>query len=251
MRVTSFIKELFVLLKYLAFLTAVLFAAGFALITLSSPANADTKRVRPDGHISFDASISGPTRLSVRDGRISKIIQADSQFEMVNDENTGDVFLRFSGVTPETESGHIITESGHTIGFTMRPSDRIDNQTIIIDLIGVQSAAAQQEAADAARADDTVAASGFAVSEGGATSFSGSLSRFVRAAIEAKIGRRHAGSHRSGRGTYTSGSYRATIRSVAAANARPQSYYSSKSLAVWVDDVATGGRRWVIIVEAK
>ena len=170
---------------------------------------------------------------------------------MVNDENTGDVFLRFSGATPETESGHIITESGHTIGFTMRPSNRLDNQTIIIDLIGVQSAAAQQAAADAASADETVASSGFAVSEGSSNSFSGSLSRFVRAAIEAKIGRRQAGSHRGGRGTFVSGPYRATIRSVEGAQVRPQSFYSSRSLAVWVDDVTTGGRRWVIIVEAK
>ena len=62
---------------------------------------------------------------------------------------------------------------------------------------------------------------------------------------------RSAGSHRSGRGTYVRGPYRATIRSVAGTAVRPQSYYSSRTLAVWVDDVTSGGRRWVIIVEAK
>ena len=222
-----------------------------ALIVLGAASSAETKRVRPDGHISFDASVTGPTRLSIRDGRISKIIQADSQFEMVNDANTGDVFLRFSGVDPETESGHIITESGHTIGFTLRPNTGLANKTVIIDLIGVQSASEQQAAAAATAAENEVASAGFAVSEGGGTSYSGALSRFVRQTIEAKIGRRSAGSHRSGRGTYTSGAYVARILSVAGAQVRPQSYYNRRSLAVWVDDVISGGRRWVIVVEGK
>lgn len=217
------------------------------LLCLSAVASfAETIRVRPDGQIRFDYSVEGPTRLSVRGDRITKIIQADSQFEMVNDENTGDVFLRFGVGEPQTETGHIITEAGHTIGFTMRPNTRIQTQTVLIELTGVPSPRAAAETSDAVAEE----AAGFAVNEGGTSSHSGALVDFVRKAIAAKIGTRSAGSHRQNQ-TYVSGAYRARIRSVPSSNSRPQSFYSSRVVAVWVDDVTSGGRRWVVIVEKK
>lgn len=228
-------------MRFLSFSALVL-----SFLVSGAMVSAETIRVRPDGEIRFDYSVEGPTRLSVKGDRISKIIQADSQFEMVNDENTGDVFLRFGVGEPQNETGHIITEAGHTIGFTMRPNTRIQTQTILIELTGVPSAQAAVETSAASVEE----AGGFAVNEGGTSSHSGALVDFVRKAIAAKIGTRSAGSHRQNQ-TYVSGAYRARILSVPSGSNRPQSYYSSRVVAVWVDDVSSGGRRWVVIVENK
>ena len=222
------------------------FAVVLILSAISGMAVAETIRVRPDGQIRFDYSVEGPTRLSVKGDRITKIIQADSQFEMVNDENTGDVFLRFGVGEPQTETGHIITEAGHTIGFTMRPNTRIQTQTVLVELTGVPTPRAATEVS----APATDPGPGFAVNEGGTSSHSGALVDFVRKAIAAKIGTRSAGSHRQNQ-TYVSGAFRARIQSVPSSNSRPQSFYSSRVVAVWVDDVTSGGRRWVVIVEKK
>lgn len=222
-------------------------AIAVVAVLTSGPLSAETIRVRPDGQIQFDYAVEGPTRLSVKGDRISKIIQADSQFEMVNDENTGDVFLRFTSGEPATGTGHLITESGHTIGFSMRPNSRLSTQTVLIELTGVPS----PEAAAQVSEPSVAVAAGFAVDEGGSSSYSGGLVDFVQKAIAAKIGMRSAGANPRLTATYVSGPYRARIQSVASGNSRPQSFYTNRVIAVWVDDVASGGRRWVVVVENK
>ena len=213
---------------------------------------ADTVRIstRPDQNIAFDVSVSGPTRISVVDNRISKILQSASNFEMVNDESTGDVFLRFAGGQATPESGYLVTETGHTIGFTMTPKTELDNHTVLVTLRGVTSGATPSEPGEA-----DAAPSGFVVdSGGGGTSRTANLVSFTRQAYREKIGDRAASSQRVGSfATFSSGGLIARI-SVASAPggqipAERQFYRSSRTLAVYVDRVISGGKVWVIIVE--
>ena len=215
-------------------------------------ATADTIRIatRPDQNISFDASVTGPTRISVVNHRISKILQSSSNFEMANDESTGDVFLRFAGGQPTSESGYIVTESGHTIGFTMNPKTELDNHTVLITLRGVSSAPGGREQSTAS-ADGA----GFVVNSGGSgASRTANLVSFTRQAYAARIGDRLASGQRVGSfASYSSGGLIARISVASAAGGQipveRQFYRSSRTLAVYVDRVISGGKVWVIVVE--
>ncbi len=215
-------------------------------------ATADTVRIttRPDQNISFDASVTGPTRISVVDHRISKILQSSSNFEMVNDESTGDVFLRFAGGQPTSESGYIVTESGHTIGFTMNPKTELDNHTVLVTLRGASSVPVGREQSGLSAGD-----SGFVVNSGGSgSSRTANLVSFTRQAYAARIGDRPASGQRVGNfASYSAGGLIARI-SVASASSgqipvERQFYRSSRTLAVYVDRVISGGKVWVIVVE--
>lgn len=116
-----------------------LIAATFLFVTLSivvaSYSNqalaAQLKSVETDGRISFYASTSSVTRLSIKDGRVRRIINDDTKFEMTNDETTGDVFLRFSGDSATKETGFIVTENGETISYTLIPTSKSVEPVII------------------------------------------------------------------------------------------------------------------------
>lgn len=225
-------------------------AVGFAV----TPADADTVRVttRPDQNIAFDVSVTGPTRISVVDDRISKILQSSSNFEMVNDESTGDIFLRFAGGQPTPESGYIVTEAGHTIGFTMTPKTELANHTVLVTLRGVpaSSGTAPQSASAAP------ASTGFAVNSGGAAnSRTAQLVAFARQAYATRVAGRPASGQRVGTvASYSQGGLIARVTVASARNGqRPserQFYQSSRTLAVYVDNIISGGKVWVIIVEA-
>ena len=214
-------------------------------------ATADTTRIatRPDQNISFNASVTGPTRISVVNHRISKILQSSSNFEMANDESTGDVFLRFAGGQPTSESGYIVTESGHTIGFTMNPKTELDNHTVLITLRGVSSAPEGREQSTSADG------SGFVVNSGGSgASRTANLVSFTRQAYAARIGDRPASGQRVG--NFASDSAGGLIARISVASApggqipvERQFYRSSRTLAVYVDRVISGGKVWVIVVE--
>ncbi len=226
---------------------------GLMVMLLSwSQAAADTVRLttRPDQNISFDASVTGPTRISIVGHRISKILQSSSNFEMVNDESTGDVFLRFAGGQPTSESGYIVTETGHTIGFTMNPKTELENHTVLVTLRGVSTSAAVSQQTNA-----PASSSGFAVNSGGSgSSRTANLVSFTRQAYAARIGNRAASGQRVGNfASYSAGGLIARI-SVASARsgqipAERQFYRSSRTLAVYVDRVISGGKVWVIVVE--
>jgi len=194
--------------SFLSAVVALLFIAD-------GSAFADTARIttRPDQNISFDVSVTGPTRISVVDNRISKILQSSSNFEMVNDESTGDVFLRFAGGQPTPESGYIVTESGHTIGFTMNPKTDLDNHTVLVTLRGVSSSAAASQQANSATSSP-----GFAVNSGGSgSSRTANLVRFTRQAYAARIGNRSASGQRVGNfASYSAGGLIARISVVSA-----------------------------------
>lgn len=221
-------------------------------------AHADTVRLstRPNAQVSFDVSVSGATRISVIGHRIANIRQSSSNYELFNDEDTGDVFLRFGGGQPERETGHIITESGHTIGFLMVPKVALETQTVLITLNGVPSkttATNQPSTGVAARAGDA----GFAVNSGGnASSRTAKLVQFARQAYASRIGNRSPASLRAGEHrTYAAGGLTARILVASASGNQPpaerQFYRSSKTMAVFVDRVVYAGKVWVIVVEAS
>lgn len=226
------------------------FVVGVCL--LGSSVVADTVRLttRPDQNISFDVSVTGPTRISVVDNRISKILQSASNFEMVNDEGTGDVFLRFAGGQPTSESGYIVTETGHTIGFTMNPKTELENHTVLVTLRGVSTSPASSQQTNA-----SAGASGFAVNSGGSgSSRTSNLVGFTRQAYAARIGNRAASGQRVGSfASYSAGGLIARISVVSAPSGQfpteRQFYRSSRTLAVYVDRVISGGKVWVIVVE--
>ena len=230
------------------------FFAIFILCLSGTSVLAETVRIntRPDGNVTFDVSVSGPTRISVTDNRISNILQASSNFEMSNDEDTGDVFLRFAGGQPSEESGYIITETGHTVGFVMRPKMDLDNQTVLITINGIDQPDAVQ-AASSPSGDDL----GFVVDAGGgASSRTSQLVDLTRQAFASKVGLRSAGDQKTGAfASFTSGGLIAHIQVARAPNAvppLPQNFYrSSRTMAVFVDDVATNNKVWVVIVESR
>ncbi|WP_299969411.1 type-F conjugative transfer system secretin TraK [uncultured Roseobacter sp.] len=221
------------------------------ILSLGLEAFAGTFRVRPDGEVSFQVSADGPTRITVKGHRIKRLVQTESQFRVANDDKTGDIFLDFQGVDQIPESGHLVTEAGHTIGFTMTPTRGLGTQTVVIDLIGVKSAKAASERKEEPAA--TRSGSGFEVSDGGSSGYEGQLVGFVRAAIASKIGTKSAAGFRSGANvsTYSKGGLRARVMVAGGARPRPQAFYTSKTVAVWVDDQTTSNRTWVVVVEKR
>ena len=228
-------------------------ALSFALFIFATSGIADTVRLttQPDQNIAFDVSMTGPTRISVIGNRISKILQSSSNFEMVNDEGTGDVFLRFAGGQPTPESGYIVTETGHTIGFTMTPKTDLQNHTILVTLRGVSNTPASGPAG----ASQATAGGGFTVNSGGAgSSRTAQLVQFARQAYATRIGNRAASGQRVG--NFATYSARGLIARISVASARNgqipserQFYQSSRTLAVYVDRVISDGKIWVIVVE--
>lgn len=123
---------------------AIVWLFFLALVPLVAQA-AQSITTSPDEKVTFYASTSGVTRLSVRGDRIRRIVNDASAFEMTNDETTGDVFLRFNGEEAKREEGYLITESGVTVGFTLRPSNR-PVEPVIITIRGVEPSAATDAA---------------------------------------------------------------------------------------------------------
>lgn len=226
---------------------------------LTEPALSDTKRfrVKPDGDIRFDVPLDGPTRLSVSDDRIAKIIQSHSNFDMANDENTGDVFLRYVGVSasPELESGYLITEGGHTVSFSIQPRAGLDTQTVLITLVGVPSQS-QREAAET-NASGVEKPDGFLLSDGAASGRTGGIVTFVREAFAARIDTKQAGAKSSvSRMSYARGGFAAQIfrAKASASGAIPSAqnfYQGKKTLAVFVDEQISNGWVWVMVIGAR
>jgi hypothetical protein len=107
-------------------------AAAVALSMVGQPVLANQKfTIEDDGKIKFVASTTSITRISVKGDRIKSVINEDTRFEMMNDETTGDVFFRFSGEDAERESGFIVTESGRTFGYELRPANRSVDPVIV------------------------------------------------------------------------------------------------------------------------
>jgi hypothetical protein len=216
--------------------------------------------IHADKTAHFWAAAGGVTRLSVEGDRIRKLIHDDSAFETMNDEETGDVFMRYVGdqakLLPET--GHIITESGATIAYEIKPKISAEAETVVIAIKGGVTKAATS---DGAGADDQAAPDFLddaAISAGGG-GYSDGLVAFARKVIVKHIGRKAP--PKAGAGAVVaserSGGFKAKVMVASGGSAgaliRPQTYYTPKTLAVWVDktSLAPGERSWVLVVEAS
>lgn len=143
------------------------FLLAFIILIITSVAGygAQNIKTKADGYVTFYAATSGVTRVSVTGDRIRRIVNQETQFEMVNDEETGDVFFRYVGENLVQETGYIITEKGITISFQMTPREGVSSQTVILNVKG-----GPEETED----------SRFEVSGGNGDSHASSLTAFVR-----------------------------------------------------------------------
>ncbi|WP_424753233.1 TraK domain-containing protein [Methylobacterium sp.] len=242
-----------------------LFAAAVA-VGLAGTAGAALAQqsisVRDNGKISIQASVTDVTRISlVGDDRIRRIVKDTTSFQEINDEETGDVFLRYSGdqakLVPET--GFIITEQGRTIGYTLQPATNVGNQTILISVSGGGGAAASRNAATAGAGAAPVKQSFQmeATSASGGSGYADTLVAFVRAAIVKHAYGRQAPNRADGAviATVAGSGMRARVI-VVSGGARgrelaERNFQGPKTLAVWLEkqSLFPGERAWAIIVD--
>jgi len=219
--------------------------AFIILISMSVAGNATQNiKTEADGYVTFYAATSGVTRVSVAGDRIRRIVNQDTQFEMVNDDETGDVFFRYVGEDLAVETGYIITEKGITISFQMTPRSGVSSQTVILTVKGGPEVSEQSR---------------FEVSGGSGDSHASSLTAFVRKIILEKIGNRTppASNGRSAvivmRANGLVGKVYSVKTTPSSPYLRPQTYYKNGVLAVWMQPIAqrSAGRAWVIVVERR
>jgi TraK protein len=214
--------------------------------------------IHADKKAVFYAAAGGVTRISVVGDRIRKLIHDASSFETMNDEETGDVFMRYVGdqakLAPET--GHIITESGVTIAYEITPRVSTDAETVVIEVTGgAKKAAASGATVTPAAASEAPPFLDAAADQGGG--HSDGLVEFTRKVIVEHIGRKAPPKVGNGAtvASEKSGGLRARVlvAKVGASGGyvRPQSYYNAKVVAVWVDHASLGPneRTWVVVVE--
>ncbi len=84
-----------------------LFMSAALAAVVASAVHADQRlTTRPNGSVRISASAEEVTRISVAGDRIRRIIKDQTSFQEMNDETTGDVFLRYAGdkakLVPET-----------------------------------------------------------------------------------------------------------------------------------------------------
>ncbi len=122
--------------------TVLLLVGTLMIFSTSTPALSAPQRLTadPDGHVTFFVSIKGVTRVGIEGGRIRRIMNDNSAFEMSNDEETGDVYFRLVKAEASPETGFIISDTGHTIGYTMIPKNKVVG-SVIITLIGTEAKA--------------------------------------------------------------------------------------------------------------
>ncbi|HBG97251.1 MAG TPA: hypothetical protein DDY29_00480 [Rhodobacteraceae bacterium] len=209
---------------------------GGAMPALATP---QRHSVNEDGTVRFRATTIGITRVSVLGDRIVSIVADASSYDMRNDANTGDVFLRFTGQGDGSEGGYIVTESGMTVSYTVSPSNN-PTETVLITIRPVRPREAGAAAA-AAAARPAVA---------GRTALS------TDNVIAEKITRPQA-PRRNGRvATYRANGLVATVRAASAGAQgrllREQEFYAEGVRAVWIQRRSLGPREtsWVIVVTA-
>lgn len=240
-------------------MTRHLFTASLCLLLVAGPVLGEQKLdLKADKTARFWAAVGGVTRLSVEGDRIRKLVHDTSAFETMNDEETGDVFMRYVGdqskLVPET--GHIITESGATIAYEIRPQISAEAETVVLS---IKDRPAKPSASGTAVANEPAEPLPF-LDEGATASgggYSDGLVGFVRKVIVEHIGRKAP--PKSGANaviaTERAGGLKGKVL-VASGGAtgglvRPQSYYGGKVVAVWVDKSSLGPneRSWVVVVE--
>lgn len=229
---------------------ALVIAGTIALVVLfgTTVVAAQNLTVEPDGTIAFEASTTGVTRLSVKGDRIRRLINTATDFEMTNDAETGDVFLRYLGaeLLDPQETGFIVSEAGVTIGYVLSPVEGTV-ETVVISVEGEDGEALLDEASVG---PDTIG-------------FSDDIAEFataiVRDVARAHVLGRPVPGGRDGRvvrrisGQGWNASLRVAVAGQSARLVREQEFYDAGVLAVWVQKpgLAAGERTWVIVVEGN
>jgi len=196
--------------------------------------------VTPDGFVRFEAATDGITRLSIKGDRIRKIVNAETRFEMSNDSETGDVFLKHLGGEMVPETGYIVTEQGITLSYELTPVDR-GSESILISIEGHEDENASSFRSSTGGFSDPVAAT---------------LTGFVREAIATRIGAKPAPKRRNGArvSQFEKDGYRADILVARAGKkarlVRAQDFYRDGVLSVWVDrpSLAPNEVSWIVVV---
>lgn len=221
---------------------------AFGFLVGADARASQTITVEPDGTISFEASTTGVTRISIIGDRIRRLINTATDFEMTNDAETGDVFLRYLGaeLLEPQETGFIVSEAGVTIGYVLSPVEGTV-ETVVISVEGEDGEALLDEASEG---PDTIG-------------FSDDIAEFataiVRDVARAHVLGRPVPSGRDGRVVrrITGQGWTASLRVAVAGHSprlvREQEFYDAGVLAVWVQKtgLAAGERTWVIVVEGN
>ena len=228
---------------------AVLIVYGFPVGVLAKPQNIT---VSEDQTVRFLVSTSGITRLSVVDDRIRKIVNdtRSTNFELQNDEATGDVFMRYIGAPdaePAPETGYIVTEQGLTVAYSMAPSPK-SPLSVVLELKATHTHSKAQKP------------SGIATSVGGGAGdgFVADLVKTVRETIKHWVhSAQPEGLDKAVLHTQTVGNYVGTL-SIAAAGTkgralRERAFYKKGVLAVWVQkrNLSPGERAYVVTVRGR
>lgn len=230
---------------------AAVLAAGLAS---ACPGLAADQRftVQEDGLVRFKASITGITRVSIVGDRVAEIVNDNetSVYQVRNDQNTGDLFLKYAGPDgmPEKEGGYLITEKGHTVAYEILPI-RAGTQTA---LITVRSNNPQPEVADAV-------STGLAETSFGGDGLAGQLTAATRETIKARINSPvpRGGSNGSLVSSHRVGELVGEVRVASAGGSprqvREQDFYRPGVLSVWVQkkSLAARERSWVVVVRAQ
>ncbi|WP_299155028.1 type-F conjugative transfer system secretin TraK [uncultured Tateyamaria sp.] len=235
----------------------ILLAGSLLLMAVTASANAQRFNVESDAMVRFRASINGITRISVVGDRISSIVNDNesSVYQVRNDEQTGDLFLRYVGPDelPEKEGGYLVTESGVTVAYEILPK-RSSTETILISIKGGAAKAPVADDASDGRLSGDFATTSFGASD----SVTGGLVDATRQTIAAKIGSPVPGRGSNGAlvATHRMGDLVGEVRVAAAGKAaravREQDFYRRGVLAVWIarKDLAAGERAWVVVIRS-
>jgi hypothetical protein len=240
----TFIKHCFTLI----FFTTILFVSSpiFAHHTFKETQAAQEVKSEPNGSIWFYASLTEITRLSIKNDRIRRIINDSSQFEMTNDETTGDIFLRYTGKDINSaiqETGFIVTEKGFTITYVLRPQVNVV-RPIILTISG--------QGNDGSLEDKITASAGFG--DDIATTMSDIIKVVFREFIEGKVPK---GKNGKTVATTEIGDWNVRVIILSANNAPKTIIYNEftnlKTRAIWIQkkELAPNEKTFAIIVEAK
>lgn len=231
-------------------ITRCLLTILFLALSLSSAAAKQSLSVRPDGTVTFKVSLTGITRVAIEGDRIRRLVNNGSNFETTNDEETGDLFIRFVGESFVPETGFLITESGATVNYKLASTSSA-SETVVIKIIGGAKAAEAGAVGGGISMESGPSAVG-----GAGNGHEADIAAFLKRTWRERIGRRAA----KGSGqvdTFSAGGLRARIL-VTRGGAQggvvsAQSYYTPRVVAVLVEHPKLGPNQssWVIVVEQK
>ena len=111
------------------------FLSAILAVAMASTGLAQKRKVNPDETVNFSVSAVAVTRIAVKGDRIRRLINDQTAFEMTNDEETGDVFLRPVDKPTEPERGFLVTENGVTLGYVFKVVNKpVD--AVLIEIAG-------------------------------------------------------------------------------------------------------------------